>query len=120
VPSGTIDQILLALVADYELTGDVLVRLLAQEDRHPVLRRILNFGRAGHRGWVEEVFAPWIAALDGTTRERRIAALITVTDVYTWKLLRRDLGHTQPTVVAVMRDLVRGLVNEPTSTSAAG
>lgn len=115
VPPGALDQALKALIADYELTGDVVVRYLAQEDRYPALRDILTYGRAQHRGWVEGVFAPRLSCLEDSVRERRLNALIAATDVYTWKLLRRDLGQSQPTVLAVMQELVRGLIKEPTS-----
>jgi len=36
------------------------------------------------------VFAPALASLQGPERARRLAQLIAVTDVLTWKLLRRD------------------------------
>ena len=113
VPPGAVDQALSALVADYELTGDVVIRFLAQEDRYPALHRALAYGRANHRSWVENILAPALASLQNSIRERRLNALIAATDVYTWKLLRRDLGHAQPAVVAVMRDLVRGLIDDP-------
>jgi hypothetical protein len=52
-------------------------------------------GRTYHRGWVERTFAPQLAGLRGPARKRRIAALVAATDVYTWKLLRLDLGLSQ-------------------------
>jgi hypothetical protein len=36
------------------------------------------------------VFAPALARLGGAERARRLAQLIAVTDVLTWKLLRHD------------------------------
>jgi hypothetical protein len=36
------------------------------------------------------VFAPALAGLRGVERARRLAQLIAVTDVLTWKLLRHD------------------------------
>ena len=46
-----------ALLADYEVVGDFIVRMLAQEARHPVLGTWLNVGRATHRAWIEATFA---------------------------------------------------------------
>lgn len=118
VPPGAVDQALAALVADYELTGDVVIRYLAQEDRYPALQRAMAYGRANHREWVEAVLAPWLSSLEKPAHAIRLKALIAATDVYTWKLLRRDLGQTPSEVVAVMRELVRGLIDEPTDPPA--
>jgi AcrR family transcriptional regulator len=108
VPPGAVEQALTALVADYELTGDLIIRLLAQEPRHPALRAPLDRGRAGHRAWLAAVFAPRLAGLAPQARKRRLDALVVATDVYAWKLLRRDMGHGPAEVAAVTRGLVAG------------
>jgi AcrR family transcriptional regulator len=82
---GAIDS----LVDHYELDGDQVLRALAQEDRIPELRPFLEAGRHAHRQWVETVFGPLLAA-GATTRSARLAELAAVTDVYVWKLLRKD------------------------------
>src|SRR5690349_1322156 len=87
VPPGAVDRAVAALIGDYELTGDLLIRLLADEPRHPMLTPLLDHGRAGHRGWVADVFAPWLDSLPPEARERRLSALVVATDVYGWKLL---------------------------------
>ncbi len=110
VPPGAVEQALAALVADYELTGDLIIRLLAQEPRHPALRTVLDRGRAGHRAWLVEVFAARLAGLTPPARERRLDALVVATDVYAWKLLRRDMGHAPAEVAALMGELVAGLL----------
>ena len=66
-------------------------------------------GRAGHQAWVERVFANTLAGLRGEARSRRIAELVVVTDVYTWKLLRRDKGLDRDQTVDAMRELVLAL-----------
>ena len=113
VPPGAIDEALAALVADYELTGDVVIRYLAQEDRSPALRRALAYGRGSHRQWVTEILGPGLRSLKAPVRETRIEGLVAATDVYVWKLLRRDLGHAPSAVVALMREIVLGLLKEP-------
>src|SRR4051812_39427567 len=40
------------LVADYERTGDAVIRLLALEPRPPAIKETLEFGRGEHRRWV--------------------------------------------------------------------
>lgn len=109
VVPGDIDGAVTALVDDYERTGDGIVRMLAVEDRVPVVRPILELGRQGHQQWVEQVFAAALAGRRGPARARRAAQLVAVTDVYTWKLLRRDKGLERKQTVTAMRELVVAL-----------
>lgn len=110
-PSGNVKTGLKALVGDYEVIGDIFIRLLAQEPRYPLLSKLLDRGRAEHRQWVAELFAPWLKRVSPARRERLLAALIAVCDIYTWKLLRRDLRHERGEVAAIMHDLATGLVD---------
>ena len=90
--AGDIAAAIDVLVEDYERTGDTTLRLLALEERveavHPPLKR----GRAGHQRWVESFFAEALRKVRGSARRRRLAQLIAATDVYTWRLLRKDRG----------------------------
>jgi hypothetical protein len=76
----------------YELQGDAVLRLLAQEDRIDAVREMADAGRAWHRDWVERTFAPLLDGLRGAARERRLVALVVATDLLVWKLLRREMG----------------------------
>jgi AcrR family transcriptional regulator len=89
-----------ALVADYEITGDATIRVLALEEKVPALRALVDEGRAGHRAWVERMFG--VPALT--------AELVVVTDVYAWKLLRRDQGLGAEATAAAMRRMVEALL----------
>jgi AcrR family transcriptional regulator len=91
-PVGDIDGAVANLVEHYEGTGDETFRLLCQEEQVPVLSEVLTAGRAMHRRWVACVFAPWLEPLRGAERARRTAQLVAICDVFTWKLLRRDVG----------------------------
>ncbi|MHB1568558.1 MAG: hypothetical protein ACYC0H_05080 [Solirubrobacteraceae bacterium] len=53
---------------------------------------IADRGRLVHRKWCEHVVALALADRRGVERTRRLAQLVTVGDVYTWKLLRLDCG----------------------------
>ncbi len=99
-------------VADYEVTGDFVLRLLAQEERWPALKPALSVGRSGHRNLVVKVYEPWLGPLKQPDREQRIATLVTLTDVYVWRLLRRDQGLSVQTTTATMVDLVARLIGE--------
>jgi AcrR family transcriptional regulator len=107
-PKATTSQIAQALVKDYESTGDMLVRLLSQEDRYPAIGSMLDVGRNGHRTWITETFADHLDGLSGAPRERRIDQLVAVTDLYIWKLFRRDFGREAQDVA----DLIAGLIDK--------
>ena len=94
------------LVDEYEVTGDGVLRILAQEDRVELLREMADRGRAAHQEWLAESFPGTHAGLRGAARERRIAQLHALTDVYTWKLLRRDLGLTRNATATALQELL--------------
>ena len=98
-----------AVVQHYENVGDMTFRLLAQEERHLALRPQLEFGRRSHRAWIAERFAPALEGLSAGDRERQITRLVVALDVYTWKLLRRDFGHSQNEVTALIEGMVTGI-----------
>src|SRR5262249_2294307 len=105
------------LIGDYEKTGDAVIRLLALEPRHPALKTVLDFGRGEHQNWVSGVFTEALNKLDATDRQRALDALVTVTDVYTWKLLRRDMGRSVRATAATMKSLIKGTITEFTKTA---
>jgi AcrR family transcriptional regulator len=111
VTPGDVDVAISTLVDDYERTGELNLRLLAVEPRVPVVHPQMELGRAGHQAWVERVFDSALSGLRGKARARRLAQLVAVTDVYTWKLLRRDKGLDRDQTVAAMRELVLALTN---------
>jgi AcrR family transcriptional regulator len=106
---GEIAEAVGLLVADYEVTGDALIRTLALEGRVPSLRPLLERGREAHRAWVEHTFPAALADLSATARRRRLDLLVCTADLYTWKLLRRDRGLTQAETAAAMSELVEAL-----------
>ena len=109
-PAGDVRSAVRAIVEDYEHVGDLVMRALAQEERHPALKATNDIGRAHHRGWIEAAFAPWLVGQPRETRQRRVDALVAATDVYLWRLVRRDMGRSTRHLEAVMLDLVRGVI----------
>ena len=105
-PVGDVPGAVANVVGQYERWGTNRLRLLAQEDRIPVVAEWVQGGRAYHWDWVARVFAPQLAGLRGAARKRRVAALVALTDVYTWKLLRRDLGLTRADTERTLIDLI--------------
>jgi AcrR family transcriptional regulator len=111
-PKATTTQVAQALVKDYESTGDMLVRFLSQEDRYPDIGSMLDVGRQGHRTWISETFADHIDGLSGEQRERRIDQLVAVTDLYMWKLFRRDFGRDPKDVADIIASLIDKVMTE--------
>jgi AcrR family transcriptional regulator len=108
-PVGDVAGAVTNLVDHYERWGENRLRLLAQEDRSPVVAENVQGGRRYHWSWVEQKFAPLIGGLAGAARTRRIAALVAITDVYTWKLLRRDLGLSRADTEQLLVELLSKL-----------
>lgn len=98
------------LIEHYEEVGDGVLRMLAQEDRLPALRQIADSGRRQHRAWCQRVFAAALDGRRGVDRARRLALLVATTDVYTWKLLRRDQRLSGRQTELALRELIEPLL----------
>ena len=103
------DRAIATLVDDYERTGDMTLRMLALEGRVTVVEPVLALGRRRHQEWVEHMFGAALEGLQSQERRRRLAQLVVVCDVYTWKLLRRDKGLSRAQTITAMRELVAAL-----------
>jgi AcrR family transcriptional regulator len=105
-PGTAIDE----LVAHYDRFGDRILRLLTEEERNVALHAMTDFGRVFHRRWCEQLFAPALEGLRGVERDRRVAQFVAVTDIYVWKLLRRDRGLSRRQTQLAMRELLEPLM----------
>jgi AcrR family transcriptional regulator len=94
------------LAAHYERWGDEQAYLLGQEARVAAIRAITDAGRRYHRDWVTRAYGPALATLPPATRRRKLAQLTAVTDLATWRLLRRELGLSPAQTTAAIRELV--------------
>jgi hypothetical protein len=63
-----------------------------------------------HRDWTGRVFAPQLEGLSRPDRELRLAQLVAICDVYTWKLLRRDQGLSRAKTERALIEMINGLV----------
>lgn len=98
------------LVTHYEAMGDRVLAMLAEETRTPALREVADSGRHFHRTWCETVFAATLSNLAGVTRDRRLAQLVAICDIYTWKLLRRDAGLSRHETELALLELIEPLL----------
>lgn len=102
-------SIIRGLCAHYENVGDWVLRNLAEEADV----ELLEIGRARHREWVEIYFGGRLERFEAGVRARRFDALLACCDVYTWKVLRRDLGRSQEDVEAVILSTVTAILEAP-------
>lgn len=107
--NASLDEALRALLEHYEDDGDMVLNFIAQEQLFEPIRAAVEEGRRIHREWVERHCKDILADSRGKKRQRLLHAAIAATDLYTWKLLRRDLGLELPEVAAVIRQLLHGL-----------
>jgi AcrR family transcriptional regulator len=111
VAPGDVEGAVRSVVAHYERRGDEVLLLLAQERSEEFAARVTRHGRALHRRWVEESFGPLLPA--GARREPVVDLLVVATDVYTWKLLRRDRGLSPARTRSRMLTLLRAVLAAP-------
>ncbi len=98
------------LMGQYETSGDGNVRLAALDGRIDAVTAALASGRAHHEGWLAEVFDAQLPH-NGPDRKRALGALYAATDVHTWKLLRRDLGHGRRATQQIITTMVTAIVD---------
>ncbi|MFG1479193.1 TetR/AcrR family transcriptional regulator [Xanthobacter sp. V4C-4] len=110
IAPGDVQGALAALIDDYEAAGDLVMRVLSQEERHAPFKAMADEGRREHRAWIAGIFAPWLDSLDAAARQARLDALVVATDLYVWKLLRRDMGRTPAETRALMSTLVTAAI----------
>jgi AcrR family transcriptional regulator len=110
VPSGDIPEAVRLLVGTYEDWGDEVLHLLSQEQGLAGVTNTVEAGRGYHAAWVERAFSPLLGDLPPSVRRRRIGELVAVTDIYCWKVLRRDVGLSRVEVEASLRELISDIV----------
>jgi AcrR family transcriptional regulator len=109
---GDVSDAIARLLSTYEKYGDGVIRNLAQESRVPALQPLLDHGRKEHRRITVEQFAPSLQRLSEAEREHALDALVVATDVYTWKLLRRDMGRSVAQTRSALTHLVDAVLAE--------
>ncbi|GAB3763677.1 AcrR family transcriptional regulator [Nocardioides ginsengisegetis] len=104
-PVGDVDAAVAVIIGHYEDRGHTALMMLAQESSDPQVAELTRRGRAMHRTWVREVFAPFVGP-----RDPLIDLLVVATDVYTWKLLRLDRRYSRTRTERLMHRMVTSLL----------
>lgn len=115
-PVGDVPEAVRILFDHYELRGDAVLRLLSQEYWNEGIRVHMDKGRQAHRQWVEVVFGPHLEAHTPDTRDELTDLLVVATDVYTWKLLRRDRALERAHAEQRVMRLIEAILARKTAT----
>ncbi len=107
-----------SLMDQFEASGDGNVRLALLDERIPAVKAALDDGRSFHQQFLADVFADRLPRT-AEARRRALAALHAATDVYTWKLLRRDLGLGRGAAQQVMTERVEAIASTWTTDDGA-
>ena len=103
------------LVGEYERFGDAGARWAMASERLGSLAPLLDRARAGHQAWLDRIFSDRLPKAPAA-RRHAIHALHAATDVYTWKLLRRDLQLSRADTERIMLELVYGILGSGAGT----
>jgi AcrR family transcriptional regulator len=117
-PVGDVSAAIATVVDHYEDRGDWVMRMLGQEHSDERARSVVEIGRLVHREWVETTFRPQLDRVPVVDREAAVDLLVVATDVYAWKLLRRDRNLDRTDTEQRMRALVHAVVNQCAATAS--
>jgi AcrR family transcriptional regulator len=107
---GDVKDAVAAFFDIYEGVGDFVMQRLNEEQRRPALKASLDEGRKHHRLGVQAAFAPQLEERQGAARAELLTTLIVLTDVYVWKLLRRDMGLSRTAAEAIVRKMIASAI----------
>lgn len=113
-PVGDVAEAVRVIVDHYELRGDWVMALLGQEASDERIRGVTESGRQLHRDWVTTVFEPQLSHCAERQHPVVVNLLVVATDVYTWKILRRDRGLSRRRVEQQMRYLTDAILASAT------
>jgi AcrR family transcriptional regulator len=113
VRPGDVAAIVNATINHYEKAGDLVIRNI-QDETDPDIHAFVERGRALHRAGTETGFAPYLDPLAPAEKRRTVDALVVVLDVYTWKLLRRDMDRSRHDTETTIRTLVNAILEAMT------
>lgn len=107
---GDIRKALTILLDEYEVMGDAVFRTIQIQDDLAIAKKVLEEGRRTHRAWCARVFQPFLPEAASSDYETCLLAFISATEVYLWKLLRRDLGLSYSQTLSVFVTTAEALV----------
>lgn len=112
VHPNAIEDIVTNFVDNYELSGRLMLKMLAEEATTPAVRDFLAVGRTYHRNWCRTVFSDALAGLPRTRRDRRLAQLVAICDLHTWEVLRIGSGLSRRATKLALCEMLTPLIAE--------
>jgi AcrR family transcriptional regulator len=109
-PVGDIPAAVTTIVSHYELRGEFVLSKIEEGRLDHKTAAQVEDGRRIHRRWVRDVFAPHLERTGDAAALEDL--LVVATDVYTWKLLRRDAGLSRRRTEQRIEMMIRRLVGE--------
>ena len=116
---GDVDDVVRVLYDNYDDQGEIGLRMIGQEDRIPIVRTYTDVGRRWQRAWVAEVLEPFLRDAPPQARGDLHEALIVALDIFTWRLLRLDMGHPTEDARRIVAGMIRSLVGAPAATRSS-
>jgi len=108
---GDVASVVRATCIRYEALGDANARWAAMSTRAPEVAEGLERGRRNFQAWLEEMFDELMPGPgEPAERQRVLLGLHAALDVFTWRLLRRDLGLSKARTEQQLTDLVLGVL----------
>jgi len=108
---GDLEDVIRVLYDNYDDQGEIGLRMIAQEDRIAAIRQDTDAGRRWQRRWVAETFEPFLANSAGPKARADLHdALIVACDIYTWRLLRLEMGHATADARRIVIGMISALV----------
>lgn len=111
IKTEDLDQLVASLFKVYDQIGDLVIHALSHEHRSPEFQKSLDVGRDFHKDWVSTAFGVRIRRRPPSERSALFHALLTATDIYIWKILRRDevlsFDASVATVVLTLKSLIQ-------------
>jgi AcrR family transcriptional regulator len=105
--AGAVDN----LLEHYARWGERALRIDAVDGLGEAFANVRRGARQVHYYWVDHAFGSWLRRRRGKDRVRRRAALIALCDVYTWRLLSRDLelgpAEVRATLIQAIENVIR-------------
>ena len=107
--AGDCDLAVLAhcVIDDLEKSGDLVLRLLRQESRVPIIAHRFAEARRQHLAILARELAPLLERLDPREAETALLQARAVTDTLFWSVLRKDMKLDAATAEATLLDLLR-------------
>lgn len=109
VKPGDFDSAISDLLQHYESDSTLILNLLDQANKGDLfVDKMTEKGRRYHRNWVIHCFGPLI----DLKNQENIDALVAATDIYVYKLLRRDMGRSLKKTKYIIINLVKGILED--------